>query len=39
MTYFPHEALHTTSTAVGLVEGDLADDLVAIVPTSVDWRG
>lgn len=36
MTYFPHKALHTTSTAVGLVESDLTDDFVAIVPTSVD---
>ena len=31
-TYLPDEGLDTTGTTVGLVEGDLTDDLVAIVP-------
>lgn len=32
VTHLPHEALDTTSTTIGLVEGDLANDLVAVLP-------
>ena len=30
--YLPNEGLDATGTAVDLVEGDLADDLVAVLP-------
>ncbi len=42
VTYLPDERLDAAGTAVYLIEGDLADDLVAIVPRmSVNgvWRG
>lgn len=33
-TYFPDERLDATSTAVDLVEGDLTDDLGAVLSAS-----
>lgn len=35
----PHEGLDTTGTTVGLVKGDLANDLVAMLPIKIDQRG
>ena len=34
-TYLPHERLDTTSTTIGLVEGNLADDCATMLPIIV----
>lgn len=39
VAYLPDEALHTTSTTIGLVEGNFAKDLAAMLPIHIDRHG
>lgn len=37
-TYLPDEGLDTTGTTVGLVEGNLTNDLVTVLPKTIEYR-